>query len=55
MLQLEPVSDDTQSIAYGAIEIPGDPKHPNVTENKGTCLNKGTKPAGSTWIRNPIP
>lgn len=53
-MPLEPATD-TQFIAYGAIKIPGGPPTHNVTEIKGTYVNKGTKPAGSTWIRNPIP
>ena len=27
----------------------------NITEITGTYVKEGTKPAGSTWIRNPIP
>ena len=54
-MPLEPATD-VQLIAYGAIKIPGvGPPVKNVTEIKGVYVNKGTKPTGSTWIRNPIP
>ena len=54
-MPLEPATD-VQLIAYGAIKIPGvGPPVKNVTEIKGVYVNTGTKPAGSTWIRNPIP
>ena len=55
-MPLEPATDK-QYIAYGAIKIepPGTTHKKNITEITGTYVKEGTKPAGSTWIRNPIP
>lgn len=57
-MPLEPTTK-THEIAYGALRIPiegkPDPINTNTTTIPAVHVNTGTKPAGSTWIRNPIP
>lgn len=54
-MPLEPATM-THEIVYGVIKIAPEPiSIKNSTVIPATHVTIGTKPAGSTWIRNPIP